>query len=90
MTQAFLMKAGQARTKGQSAEEIEQRFRGELADVLCHVLLLARNHEVDLAEAVQEKWMVWKPGGGAPDSCLPASSAMSGLPDVRICRCQAL
>lgn len=61
LTQAFLMRIGQARSKGHSPQEIEEIFRGELADVLCHVLLLARHHGVDLEEAVERKWLVWKP-----------------------------
>jgi NTP pyrophosphatase (non-canonical NTP hydrolase) len=59
LTQAFLMRAGQARDKGRSAEEIEAGFRGELADVLCHVLLMAEHHGVDLQDEVRQKWLVW-------------------------------
>ncbi|MDY7086982.1 MAG: MazG nucleotide pyrophosphohydrolase domain-containing protein [Actinomycetota bacterium] len=61
LTQAFLMRTGQARSKGHTQQEIEDMFRGELADVLCHVLLLARHHGVDLEEAVERKWLVWSP-----------------------------
>jgi NTP pyrophosphatase (non-canonical NTP hydrolase) len=59
LTQAFLMRAGQARTKGQSPQEIEERFRAELADALAHVLLIARRHEVDLEVEVARKWLVY-------------------------------
>lgn len=59
LTQAFLMRAGQARTKGYSAEEIEEQFASELADVLCHTLLLARHHGVDLRRAIEAKWL-WR------------------------------
>ncbi|MEV6598804.1 pyrophosphatase [Actinoplanes sp. NPDC051346] len=61
LTQAFLMRTGQARPKGHSAQEIDELFQGELADVLCHVLLLARHHGVDLEEAVERKWLAWLP-----------------------------
>lgn len=61
LTQAYLMKTGLGRDRGLSAQEIEQRFRGELADVLCHALLLARHHGVDLDEAITRKWLVWDP-----------------------------
>jgi NTP pyrophosphatase (non-canonical NTP hydrolase) len=71
LTQAFLMRAGQARTKGHTAEEIDLRFRGELADVLCHVLLMASHHGVDLVKAVEDKWLVWKPGAVAEPQSLP-------------------
>ena len=61
LTQAFLMRSGQARDKGRSAEEIDSGFRGELADVLCHVLLMAQHHGVDLQAEVERKWLPWNP-----------------------------
>ncbi|GAA3158607.1 hypothetical protein GCM10010466_56740 [Planomonospora alba] len=57
LTQAFLMRAGQARDKGHSPDELEACFRAELADVLSHVLLLARHHGVDLEAEVERKWL---------------------------------
>lgn len=74
LTQAFLMRAGQARTRGLTAEEIDSGFRAELADVLCHVLLMARHHGVDLEAEVGRKWLVRlreepeAPRGGTPGS----------------------
>jgi NTP pyrophosphatase (non-canonical NTP hydrolase) len=59
LTQCFLRSTGQARTGGRPAEELAAAFRSELADVLCHVLLLARHHEVDLDAEVASKWLVW-------------------------------
>jgi NTP pyrophosphatase (non-canonical NTP hydrolase) len=59
LTQAHLMVAGQARTKGRSAAEIDLMFRSEVADVLSHVLLLARHHGIDVVEEVRRKWLVW-------------------------------
>jgi NTP pyrophosphatase (non-canonical NTP hydrolase) len=53
------MLSGGARTKGKSAEEIQAEFRKELADVFCHVLLLARFHGIDLEKEIHEKWLVW-------------------------------
>ncbi|WDZ86416.1 MazG nucleotide pyrophosphohydrolase domain-containing protein [Micromonospora cathayae] len=61
LTQAYLMRTGQARTKELTAGEIDEGFRAELADVLCQVLLLARHHEVDLPTEVARKWLRWKP-----------------------------
>jgi NTP pyrophosphatase (non-canonical NTP hydrolase) len=57
LTQAHLMRCGQARSKGFSADELDARFRAELADVLGHVLLLARHHGVDLAAETDRKWL---------------------------------
>ncbi|GAA5765838.1 hypothetical protein Aros01_02329 [Streptosporangium roseum] len=61
LTQAFLMRSGQARDKGHSPQELEVGFRSELADVLSQVLLLARHHGVDLEAEVERKWMPWHP-----------------------------
>jgi NTP pyrophosphatase (non-canonical NTP hydrolase) len=61
LTQAFLMRTGQARAKGNSQQALDDRFGAELADVLCHVLLLARHEGVDLATQVERKWLVWHP-----------------------------
>jgi NTP pyrophosphatase (non-canonical NTP hydrolase) len=61
LTQAFLMRSGQARDKGYSPEELESSFRSELADVLSQVLLMARHHGVDLEAEVDRKWMPWHP-----------------------------
>jgi len=61
LTQAYLMRSGQARDKGHSADELEAGFRAELADVLCQVLLLARHHDVDLEAEVEQKWLRWNP-----------------------------
>ncbi|QNE18275.1 pyrophosphatase [Kribbella qitaiheensis] len=66
LTQAFLMRAGQARSKGNTQQELDDQFGAELADVLCHVVLLARHHGVDLAEQVERKWLVWHPDRSAP------------------------
>ncbi|WP_207786403.1 hypothetical protein [Micromonospora globispora] len=64
LTQAFLMRTGQARDKGLCAAQRDVAYRAVLADVLCHVLLLlARRHGVDLAAEVDRKWLSRLPGG---------------------------
>jgi len=50
---------GQSRTKDQSREELDTAFRQEVADVLSHVLLLARHHGIDIKHEVERKWLVW-------------------------------
>jgi NTP pyrophosphatase (non-canonical NTP hydrolase) len=57
LTQAFLMRNGQARTKGLTPEELDANFRAEIADVLCQLLLMARHHDVDVAAEVERKWL---------------------------------
>ncbi|WP_123939375.1 MazG nucleotide pyrophosphohydrolase domain-containing protein [Curtobacterium sp. PhB137] len=61
LTQAYLARAGQARDKGRTKEEVETDFRSELADVLAQLLLIARRFDVDLSDEVEKKWLVWKP-----------------------------
>jgi NTP pyrophosphatase (non-canonical NTP hydrolase) len=61
LTQAFLMRAGQARATGKAPRELDDQFGAEVADVLCHVVSLARHHGIDLAEQVERKWLVWHP-----------------------------
>jgi NTP pyrophosphatase (non-canonical NTP hydrolase) len=61
LTQAYLARAGQARDKGLTAEELDAQFRAELADVFAQVLLLAGRFDVDVAAEVERKWLVWKP-----------------------------
>ena len=62
LTQAFLMRAGLARTKGRDQGQLDADFRAEIADVLCQTMLLARHHGVDIFDAVSEKWLVWESG----------------------------
>ena len=57
LTQAFLMRKGQARAKGLTPQELDANFRAEVADVLCQLLLLARHHDVDVAAEVERKWL---------------------------------
>lgn len=57
LTQAYLMRTGQARAKGHTPAELSAGFAAELADVLCHVLLLARAHDVDLPAEIDRKWL---------------------------------
>ncbi|TDD11085.1 pyrophosphatase [Nonomuraea deserti] len=61
LTQAFLMRTGRARTKGRTEDELDAGFRAELADVLCHVVLMARHHGVDLQAEIDRKWLVHNP-----------------------------
>lgn len=61
LTQAFMRKTGQGRAKGRTEEELQTSFRSELADVLGHVLLLARHDGIDLQAEVESKWLSRNP-----------------------------
>lgn len=75
LTQAYLMKVGQARDKGLTSAQIDNNFAAELADVLGQVLLLARHHGVDLESAITSKWLAWLPASSSDkDPVLPAGS----------------
>ena len=56
LTQAWNRLTGRGRAKGRSPEEMERDLADETADILGHVLLFARRHEVDLAAAIERKW----------------------------------
>jgi NTP pyrophosphatase (non-canonical NTP hydrolase) len=57
LTQVHLMREGQARPKGHTRAELDERLADEIADVLCHALLLAAHHGVDLPTAIRRKWL---------------------------------
>lgn len=57
LTQAHLMRDGQARSKGLSSADLDARFAAEIADVLCHTLLIANYHSIDVQSAVERKWL---------------------------------
>ncbi len=59
LIQCYLMMIGQARKKDKTEEELMQDFRKEVADVLAHVLLLAKHHKIDLEKEVEDKWLIW-------------------------------
>jgi len=57
LTQAYLSMSGRARHKNKTPKEMKANFEHEIADVLCHVLLLAESEGVDLKKAIDEKWL---------------------------------
>jgi len=59
LIQSYLMVKGKARLKGKSPEEINDDFENEVADVLAHVLLLAKHFNVDLDKIFEGKWLKW-------------------------------
>lgn len=71
LTQAHLMRTGQARTKGMTAEEIDGAFRSVVADVLAHTLLLAWHHGIDVDAEIERKWLVWRDASPRPEDVLP-------------------
>jgi NTP pyrophosphatase (non-canonical NTP hydrolase) len=56
LTQSFNQLTGRGRRKGLSSEQLAHALADEAADVLGHILLFARAHDLDLASAVERKW----------------------------------
>lgn len=56
--QAYLMYSDRGRQKGKTKPEIHAMLKAELADVLGYLLVFASQENIDLAEALQEKWFV--------------------------------
>lgn len=59
LIQSYLMMKGRARQKDKTTEQITKEFRQEMADVFCHVLLLAKYNKINLEKEVAAKWLVW-------------------------------
>jgi NTP pyrophosphatase (non-canonical NTP hydrolase) len=57
LTQAWNRATGRGRKKGRSDEDLARDLADETADLLGHVLLFARNNRIDLASAIERKWL---------------------------------
>ncbi|WP_336724349.1 pyrophosphatase [Cellulosimicrobium cellulans] len=71
LTQAFLVATGRTRPRGDASsgaapdgatgsDGAASPLADEVADVLAHLLLLARSQGVDVDAAVRRKWLVWE------------------------------
>lgn len=56
LTQAWNKISGRGRTNGKSQDELMSLLADETADLLGHVLLFARHHNLDLPAAIRRKW----------------------------------
>jgi NTP pyrophosphatase (non-canonical NTP hydrolase) len=54
-----------------TANEIDEAFGSEIADVLAHTLLLARYHGIDLEAEIERTWLVWRDASPRPEDVLP-------------------
>lgn len=61
LTQSYLKLTGQARPGGEDADALRLNFENEICDVLGQTLLLAKRHDVDIAAAINRKWLKWLP-----------------------------
>ena len=56
LTSAYLKSTNQTRTKV-TADEAEKNLRDEMADVLSFLLLFAREMNIDVEDALHQKWL---------------------------------
>ncbi len=61
LTQVWNRLSGRGRRHGRSDEELRRALADETADVLGHILLFADRNNLDLAAAVERKWL-FRPG----------------------------
>ena len=57
LTQAWNRLTGRGRAKGRSSKDMQRDLADETADVLGHLLLFARRNDIDLAAAIERKWL---------------------------------
>lgn len=57
LTQAWNRVSGRGRPKGKAPDELKQDLADETADMLGHILLFARQNGIDLARAIERKWL---------------------------------
>ncbi|MFB9950325.1 pyrophosphatase [Rhizobium puerariae] len=63
LTQTWNRKTGRGRRKDRSEEDIRRDLADETADLFGHVLLFARANGIDLASAIERKWL-FRPAQG--------------------------
>jgi len=56
VTQAWNRLTARGRARGKTPEEMRQDLSDEVADLLGHVLLLARHNQLDLTRSIERKW----------------------------------
>lgn len=57
VTQAWNRLSGRGRTRGKTPEEMHQDLSDEAADLLGHILLLAKQNDLDLMSSIKRKWL---------------------------------
>jgi NTP pyrophosphatase (non-canonical NTP hydrolase) len=57
LIQIYLMMTERGRSKGLSKAEMRKKFENEIADVISLGLLFARKNDVDVMQAIQDKWL---------------------------------
>lgn len=78
LVQWFLAASGQGRPRGKSPAELEDAVDDEIADVICHALLLAHHRGTDVQAVIDRKWLHRK--DNRPEA--PAVAMLGEDPDL--------
>lgn len=56
---AYLKLTGRGRVGGETEDALKAALSAEIADLFAHVILFAEHNQIDLAEALAQKWL-WR------------------------------
>ena len=59
LTQVHLKATSRGRIENQNDEVLKKNQSDEVADLLAHILLYAKNQKIDLDDAIRQKWLKW-------------------------------
>ncbi len=65
----YVKLTGRGRMKGAERAEVRAALEDEAADVLAHLLLLARHNDLDLGSALARKWFKYLPEDESGKEC---------------------
>jgi NTP pyrophosphatase (non-canonical NTP hydrolase) len=68
LTQAWIRLTGRGRRRDRSESDLRRALADETADLLGHLLLFARQNEIDLGAAIERKWRFVPNGAEAGDA----------------------
>ncbi|WP_245745922.1 pyrophosphatase [Nocardia altamirensis] len=57
LMQWFLASIGQGRARGKTPEQLQNSVDDEIADVICHAVLMAHHRGTDLGAVITRKWL---------------------------------
>ena len=61
LMQSYLKYKGQARIKATDPDDLRKAFEDEIADVICMTILVAQKENIDVKQAIENKWMKHMP-----------------------------
>ncbi len=61
MVQAHLIMTNRTRRKPETEERARDALAQEIADVFCYILLFAKSLDINVEQAVKDKWFAYLP-----------------------------